>query len=200
VANGGAASNAYFAAIPSDTSGNWPVNDCGACIEITGSNGSKIIATVIDECPTNGGQNPHCTESNHLDLSTSAFGATMVRAGSTNTGGDPAGGSWRFIACPITNDIVVHFNNGYTGDIYIENLVFPIASATATVGQKATVLTQSPYGYWSGSGINSFIGAKLTLTDVEGHTVTGVVPSNASSNTTGVDIGVQFPSPGSCAL
>jgi hypothetical protein len=76
IANSGAAKNTYFAAIPSLTSGVWPTNDCGACIEFTGSNGTKVIATIIDECPTNGGMNPHCTEADHLDLSTSLFGAS----------------------------------------------------------------------------------------------------------------------------
>jgi expansin len=194
IANSGAAKNTYFAAIPSDTSGVWPTNDCGACIEFIGSNGTKVIATIIDECPTNGGMNPHCTEANHLDLSTSLFGATMVPAGQSNTGGDPSGGSWKFIACPITTDIVVHFNNGYTGDIYIENMVFPVQSATA----NGYAMTQSTYGYWSASGVNDLRGATLVLTDTEGHTVTGTVPS--ADNTTGASIGVQFPSPGTCSL
>jgi len=203
------ASNTYFAAIPSNTSGVWPVNDCGACIVMTGSNGTKAIATIIDECPTTGDPaadlNPHCTETNHLDLSTSLFGATMVASGTTNSGGDPSGGSWQFIACPITGDIVVHFNAGYTGDIYIENTVFPVASGTVTPVSNgkagaSQVLVQSQYGYWMASGVNDFVGAALELTDVEGHTVTGTVPSGASSTTTGVSIGVQFPSPGSCPL
>ncbi len=195
-ANTSPASNTYFAAIPSDTSGNWPFSSCGACIEFTGSNGTKVIATIIDECPTNGGQNPHCLETNHLDLSTSLFGATMVPSGQANTGGDPSGGSWKYIACPITNHIMVHFNNGYTGQIYIQNAIFPVKSGTA----NNSALTQSTYGYWSASGVSEMRGASLVLTDIEGHTVTGTIPSGASATATAVDIGVQFPSPGSCPL
>ena len=155
IANSGAAKDTYFAAIPSATNAVWPMADCGACIEFTGSNGVKVIATIIDECPTNNNMNPHCTETNHLDLSTSLFGATMVPVGGVNNGGDLSGGSWTFIACPITTDIVIHFNNGYTGDIYIQNMVFPVASATA----NGHAMTQSTYGYWSTSGLHTRRGA-----------------------------------------
>jgi expansin (peptidoglycan-binding protein) len=190
VANSGAAKNTYFAAFPGNGAG-WPVGNCGACIEFIGSNGNKVIATIIDECPT--GSNPHCTEQNHLDLSTALFGDTMVPQGQGNNGGDPGGGSWKFIACPITTDIMIRFNNGYMGQIYIQNTIYPVKSATAN-GQT---LTQSQYGYWGG-GPNNLAGATLKLTDVEGHVVSGTVPG--SDNTTGASIGVQFLSPGTCSL
>jgi hypothetical protein len=123
----------------------------------------------------------------------------MVASGGTNNGGDLSGGSWSYIACPITTDIMIRFNNEYAGQIYIQNTVFPVATATATPSGSttATALTQSTYGYWSAQSINSLAGAKLTLTDVEGHTVTGTIP--ASDNTTGASLGVQFPSPGTCS-
>jgi hypothetical protein len=195
-ANTSPAKNTYFAAIPSDTLGNWPVSSCGACIEVTGSNGTKVIATVIDECPTTNGNNKPCLDVNHLDLSTALFGATMVAAGQPNNGGNLSGGSWKYIACPISNNIMVHFNNGYTGDIYIQNMIFPVKSGTA----NGHALTQSTYGYWSASGVNDMRGATLVLTDVEGHIVQGTIPSGAGTTATAIDIGVQFPSPGSCAL
>jgi hypothetical protein len=192
IANSGAAKDTYFVAIPGASTSTWPVGSCGACIEFDGSNGTKVIATIVDECPTS--SNPHCSEANHLDLSTSLFGATMVASGQPNNGGDPSGGSWKYIACPITTDIVVRYNNGYQGQIYIQNAIFPIQSAKA----NGNVLTQSAYGYWSTSALNDLAGTTLVLTDVEGHTVTGTVP--ASDGTTGASIGVQFPSPGTCSL
>ena len=79
------------------------------------------------------------------------------------------------------------FNNEYTGQIYIQNMVYPVASATA----NGVEMTQSTNGYWSASSINSLQGATLKLTDVEGHVVTGTVPQ--SDDTTGASIGVQFP-------
>jgi hypothetical protein len=194
IASSGGASNTYFAAIPSATSGVWPMADCGACILFTGSNGTKVIATIIDECPTNGGMNPHCTETNHLDLSTSLFGATMVPAMGTNTGGDPSGGTWEFIACPITTNIIIRFNNEYYGQIYFQNVVFPVQAATA----NGNVMTESAYGTWSTSALNDLRGATVVLTDPQGDTVTGIVPS--SDDWTGASLGVQFPSPGICPL
>jgi hypothetical protein len=191
IANSGAARDSYFAAIPGGGGTTWPYTDCGACIEFTGSNGAKVIATIIDECPTP--SNPICTETNHLDLSTSLFGATMVASGQTNTGGDPSGGSWQFIACPITTDIMVRFNNNYMGQIYIQNTVYPVASAKA----DGMPLTASAYGYWGG-GPNNLAGTTLELTDVEGHTVSGTVPS--SDDGTGASLGTQFPYPGTCPL
>jgi hypothetical protein len=118
----------------------------------------------------------------------------MVAAGKPNNGGNLSGGSWEFIACPIETDIVVHFNNGYTGDIYIENMVFPVKTATA----NGHAMTQSTYGYWSAPQVNDLRGATLVLSDVEGDTVTGTVPQ--ADDTTGASIGVQFPSPGTCSL
>jgi hypothetical protein len=88
---------------------------------------------------------------------------------------------------------MIRFNNGYKGQIYIQNTVFPVKTATA----NGTALTQSPYGYWGGS-LNNLAGATLVLTDVEGHVVSGTVPSN--DNTTGASLGVQFLSPGTCPL
>jgi hypothetical protein len=190
VANDSPAKNTYFAAFPGNGT-SWTVGNCGACIEFTGSNGNKVIATIIDECPT--GSNPLCTQAGHLDLSTALFADTMVNSGGANNGGDPGGGSWQFIACPITTDIMIRFNNEYMGQIYIQNTIFPVKTATA----NGAALTQSPYGYWGG-GPNNLAGTTLTLTDVEGHVVSGTVPG--SDNTTGASLGVQFPSPGTCPL
>jgi hypothetical protein len=190
IANTGGAKNTYFAAMPSDSAGNWPHENCGACVVVTGKNGAKVIATLIDECPTIGGANTPCTQANHLDLGTDAFAATEIPAGQPNNGGDELG-SWHFIACPVTGDIVTLFNNGYKGQIYIQNMVFPIASGTA----NGKALTQSQYAYWEASGINDLSGATLKLTDVLGHTITGTV-----STTNGGSLGVQFPSPGNCPV
>src|SRR4029079_3725505 len=50
IASLSAASATYFAAVPG-TNGFDSKSHCGECIEVTGQNGTKIIATVIDECP-----------------------------------------------------------------------------------------------------------------------------------------------------
>ncbi|HEX4448966.1 MAG TPA: RlpA-like double-psi beta-barrel domain-containing protein [Polyangiaceae bacterium] len=190
LANTGGAKNTYFAAMPSDTAGNWPMANCGACVVVTGQNGAKAIATLIDECPITGGSNSPCTEGNHLDLSAALFASTEIAAGKPNNGGDDPG-SWHFIACPITTDIVTLFNNSYSGQIYIQNMIYPIASGTA----NGKAMTQSQYAYWEAAGLNDFKGVTLKLTDVLGHTITGTV-----SNTDGGSLGAQFPSPGNCPV
>jgi hypothetical protein len=189
VANSGAAKNTYFAAIPGADNTSWPFNDCGACIEVTGSNGQKVIATIIDECPIN--SNSACASTNHLDLSTSLFGAVFGQG--TQSGGGNLPGSWKFIACPVTGDIMVVFNSA--GQIYIQNTVYPVKSATA----NGTPLTQGSGAFWEAKGvISNLAGMTLTLTDVEGHIVSAVVPAPGAA--TGVSLGVQFLSPGTCPL
>ena len=50
----------YFAAIPGNN-GFDSKGHCGDCVQITGQNGTMIIATIIDECPYgNDGGNTIC--------------------------------------------------------------------------------------------------------------------------------------------
>jgi hypothetical protein len=176
IASDGLASATYFAAIPG-ASGFDSVGDCGMCVEII--NGTrKIIATVIDECPTDNGQNPLCAQAGHLDLSYAAWQALGYSVG------DPSGTTWAAVECPVTGNIVVTVNA--QGQVYFQNVAFPVASVTSAGSQA----TQSPYGYWS--NVSS---GQVTLTDNLGDTVTGEVPAN------GGDIGVQFPTaPAACML
>jgi hypothetical protein len=179
IAATGLAESTYFAAIPSSNNFNT-VNDCGACVEVT--NGSKkIIATIIDECPTDNGENPACTQTAHLDLSHQAWQDLGYSAG------NPSGTTWRFVACPVTGNIQALPKSGNADQVYLQNTLFPITSVTIA-GKAATHLF---YGAWSLNGTNA-AGATLTMTDVEGHVVTARIPSG------GGDIGVQFPSPGPC--
>ena len=65
----------YFAAIPGNN-GFDSKGHCGDCVQITGQNGTMIIATIIDECPYGSdGGNTICgaNPNGHLDLSKSAF-------------------------------------------------------------------------------------------------------------------------------
>ncbi len=97
IANTSPATDTYFAAIPGASPGNFDtVTDCGACVEITGQNGKKIVATVIDECPLS--SNPLCTNG-HLDLSTQAFDQLGYSTG------NPSGTSLKFVACPVAGNI-----------------------------------------------------------------------------------------------
>ena len=142
-ANTSPASNTYFAAIPglaspspnqSIASTFNTVTDCGACIEITGANGKKIVATVIDECPIS--SNSACASTGHLDLSTQAFDQLGY------TVGNPTNTTWKFVPCPITTSIVAMPNGSASNNQwYFENSVYPI---TAVNGQGPT-----QFGYFS---------------------------------------------------
>jgi expansin (peptidoglycan-binding protein) len=157
----------YFAAYKDDDSMN-PMN-CGLCAEISYA-GRSIVATIVDDCAT-------CNDVGHLDLSMSAADAL----GLTQMKGDPTSGvTWTSVSCPVSGDIVASFNNGYTGQVYFQNVVFPVASA-AVGGNRAMFA----YGYWDFGG--QVGGQSVTLTDALGHTVSGTIPSNGGS------IGVQFP-------
>ncbi len=170
VASTAPAKSTYFAAIPGMSSSHFDtVTDCGACVEITGMNGSKIVATVVDECPAD--TNPKCV-AGHLDLSTQAFDALGYGSG------DPTGTTWRFVACPVTGTIVTVPNGN--NQFYFQDAVYPIAQVN---GQGPT-----NYGYF-----NVAPGAVSITSTVVGLTIHGTIPGSV-----GGDTGAQFAAPSSC--
>jgi hypothetical protein len=177
-ANTGLAKSTYFAAIPGDSNGGFSnVVHCGECAELTNpGSGHSVIVTIIDECPVNGGQNSPCASAGHLDVSMQAFNALDYSIG------DPSGTTWKSVPCPVTGTIKAVLNAGIASQVYFQNMVYPLKSVSNA--------TQSQYGYWQFSGGGA--GGPAALTDVEGHTVTATIPSG------GGDMGVQFPSPGTC--
>jgi expansin (peptidoglycan-binding protein) len=173
IASASPASNTYFVAIPGQSSSNFDtVNDCGACVEIT-NGGSKIIATVVDECPTSG--NPACTPG-HLDLSTQAFNALHYSVG------NPSGTTWKFIACPITGNIQAVPKSGNSNQVFFQNSIYPIVAVSGGMHLS--------YGAWQVNG--NAAGLTVTLTDSIGQNLQVTIPGG------GGDTGKQFPSPGVC--
>jgi hypothetical protein len=159
----------YFVAFPVGTFGQGKF--CGMCVDVT-FGGKTITATVIDECAT-------CPTAGHLDLSLSAAAALGIGQGST--AGDVTNGvTWKSVDCPVMNDIVSVYNNGQAGQIYFQNVTFPVASATAG-GHTATQRT----GFWDFGA--SVAGQAVTLTDTVGHSINGTIHSNGGS------IDAQFP-------
>lgn len=162
----------YFAAVP-----NWGKGEyCGLCLSITYQS-KTIVATVIDNCASCG--------SGQVDLSPSAGAALGMGTGTGQTE-NPTGVTWKSVACPVgTGPIVAGYNGDYSGQIYFQNVAFPVASAYATFGgTKHTA--QLTNGMWD-FGEALYPGDSITLTDTLGHTVTGKIGSN------GAGIGVQFP-------
>jgi hypothetical protein len=164
------AKSTYFAAIPGASSSRFDtVTACGACVEITGMNGSKIIATVIDECPMD--SNPKCGPG-HLDLSTQAFDALGYGSG------DPTGTTWSFVPCPVTGNIVAVPNGN--NQFYFQNAAYPVAQVN---GQGPT-----NYGYF-----NVAPGSVTLTSTVGGQTIHGTISSPGGGET-----GAQFTRPSGC--
>jgi expansin (peptidoglycan-binding protein) len=162
----------YFAAFPVGTFGQGKY--CGMCVDVTWM-GKTITATIVDECAT-------CTTAGHIDLSLSAAVALGLGQGTT-TGDAKTGVTWKAVDCPITGNIVAVFNGTNTNSqqIYFQNVVFPVAAATA-----GTHVATQAFGYWDfGAAV---AGQTVTLTDTVGHVVMGTIPS-----TSGGSVGVQFP-------
>jgi hypothetical protein len=133
----------------------------------------SIRATIVDECAT-------CPTNGHIDLSLTAAVALGLGQG-TATGDATSGVTWKAVDCPATGDIVGVYNNTYSGQIYFQNVVFPVAKATAG-GHTGT----QAFGYWDFG--TSVAGQSVTLTDTLGHVVTGTIPSAS-----GGSVGAQFP-------
>jgi hypothetical protein len=170
----------YFAAIPSASSMNFDTSKyCGACVQAT-YQGKSIIATIIDACPTDGGQNAPCAnnKTGHLDLSLPA--ANALGFGTSF----PTGTTWSFVPCPVMGSVVVRIKPGNTDQVYIENEVLPIATVRVN-GQNATRLF---YGAWQLPG--NAAGQTLMLTDISGRTITVQVNGGEGQN---VMSGQQFP-------
>jgi len=175
------ANKQYFVAIPGTNSTDFNTSDrCGACVELTGQNGAKIIATVTDECPENSNAPCAANPSGHLDVSYPAFSQLGFSVG------NPSGTTWKFVKCPITGSVIVRIKPNDAGRVYIENTILPIKSVQ--VGGNAA--TREPYGCWTSS--RRIAGSTLVITDYSDRSITYTVPSSLAQDTD-QSTGLQFP-------
>jgi expansin (peptidoglycan-binding protein) len=174
------ASATYFAAIPGQN-GFDSKSHCGECVQITGQNGTVIIATVIDECPYGSdGGNSACAANagGHLDLSKAAFDRLGYPVG------NPNGTNWKFVPCPVSGNVKVRFKSGNNNEFFVENVITPIAS----VSVNGTGASRQSYGAWHvGSAIST--PATLDLKDMAGRSLTVTLNGGTSNQ----DTGKQFP-------
>jgi hypothetical protein len=183
ISNTAPASNQYFVAIPSNSNTDFNTSQyCGACVELTGQNGTKIVATVIDSCPRTGPvQNPRCTDG-HLDVSKTAFD----RLGFSR--GDPMNTTWRFVPCPVGNmKINTRMKSGNNNEFFVEGGI----TAVTSVSVNGTMATRTSYGAWH---INSAVpsGAMLTITDRGGSGRASLTVPLNNASTSNQDTGQQF--------
>jgi expansin (peptidoglycan-binding protein) len=183
IANTSPASNTYYVAIPGQN-GFDSKTKCGACVKITGQNGTSLIATIIDECPygSDGGNSACAANPNgHLDVAKTAFDKLGYSVG------NPSGTNWSYVPCPVTGNVKVRVKPSTPTELFIENTVTAIQSVTMS-GQGGT---RTSYGTWRFGG-NIPGGAQLSITDIAGRTINVTLPSNSQG--TNQDVGQQFPS------
>jgi expansin (peptidoglycan-binding protein) len=182
IASTSPAANTYFVAIPG-TSGFNTSGNCGACVEITGQNGTNIIATIIDECPYGSdGNNTACgnNPNGHLDVAKTAFDKLGYSVG------NPTGTNWKFVPCPVSGNVKVRVKPSTPNEMFIENVVTSIKSVT----MNGSGGSRTSYGTWH-FGNNIPGGAQLSITDSYGRTINVTLPSNSAGNDQ--DVGAQFP-------
>jgi expansin (peptidoglycan-binding protein) len=175
------ASATYFAAVPGQNSFDSKTH-CGECVQITGQNGTTIIATVIDECPYGSdGGNSACAANagGHLDLSKAAFDRLGYPTGNPNNT------NWKYIPCPVSGNVKVRFKVGNeNNEFFVENVITPIA----TVSVNGTNAVRQKYGAWHIDG-SIAKPATLNLTDMAGRSLSVTLNSGTSNQ----DTGRQFP-------
>jgi hypothetical protein len=177
----------YFAAV---SSGDFAAaQTCGACVEVSRDDGRKVVATVVDECPST--LDPKCVLG-HINLSQAAFqqigslGEGFLGKGNTNQPQRPTVGliSWRYVPCPVTGNAFARIKAGTQNEIYFENLVGPIRG----VIMKGFGALQ-PYNAWR-FGNNVAVGNDVFVTDIDGSEISFTVASAVQN--LDQDIGRQF--------
>lgn len=146
VATGG---GRYFAAL--NTADYAAAATCGACVEITRDGTRKVVATVVDQCPT--ATNPGCT-AGHIDLSEAAFAQLGdPNEGYLGTGNGGAVGviSWRYVPCPTLENVAVRLKepgNAWWNQLLIVGHRHPIALVETRVGGAWVRAVRQDYNYW----------------------------------------------------
>lgn len=154
-------SNGLYAALPSSEWDNGAA--CGEYLDITGPNGHKVRAEVVDQCP-------QC-EDGHVDLSQGAFSKLApLPAGeipvSYHTAANP----------PLPAPLAVRLKEGSSAN-WLALLPMNTGNPLSSVQVKNSsggwdTLTEDGYGYWiaqQGEGPGPFT---VKLTDTQGHTAT----------------------------
>lgn len=158
---------------------NWASGaNCGACVQITGPDGNKIKAMVVDQCP---GCGP-----NHMDLFPDAFAKLA----------DPSKGvipiSWDIVSCGITSPIVLKNKEGtskYWFSMQVMNSNVPVSKLEVSTdgGKTWKSTTRKEYNFFeqsSGFGTDS-VDVKVTSAKGGSIVVKGVSIAAGSTKTAG---------------
>lgn len=132
---------------------------CGACLAITGPNGS-ITVRVVDRCPG-------CAPGD-VDLSERAFAAIAP----LERGRVPI--TWRVVPCAVDGPMRYRFKEGsseYWVGIQVRNHRMPIAKLEAEVNGSFREIPRESYNYFVQAGGLGPGPYRLRLTDIEGEVV-----------------------------
>ena len=143
---------------------------CGACVEVTRDDGKQVVVTIVDQCPG--------CQAGHIDLSEQAFsqiGATSEGYLGTGNGGAVGVISWRYVACPVTEDVSYVLKdptNQYWNQILVQEHRYAIDKVEVQVsGQWVSAVRQS-YNYWqAGTGDIGMPPYQVRVTDINGDVI-----------------------------
>ena len=158
---------------------NWDDGaNCGVCVSVTGPDGNKIKAMVVDQCP---GCGP-----NHLDLYPEAFAELA----------EPSKGvinvSWDVVSCGITSPIVLKNKEGtskFWFSMQVMNSNVPVSKLEVSTdgGSSWKSTTRKEYNYFenpAGFGADT-VDVKVTSDGGESIVVKGVSIAPTTTKTAG---------------
>jgi expansin len=133
---------------------------CGACAEVTGPKGGKVIVTIIDQCP-------EC-KMGDIDLSPEAFDYLAPRIdGRIKI-------SWKLVPCPLSSPVQLYIKEGssqYWCAVQVRNHRNKIEKLEYWNGSAYVALPRQDFNYFladKGLGVGPF---KFRITDVYGNTI-----------------------------
>jgi expansin (peptidoglycan-binding protein) len=158
----------YFGAMDATDYANAAV--CGACVEITRDNGKQVVVTIVDQCPG--------CQAGHIDLSEQAFsqiGSTSEGYLGTGNGGAVGVISWRYVACPVTEDVSYVLKdptNQYWNQILVQGHRYAIDKVEVQVSGQWVAAVRQSYNYWqAGSGDIGTPPYQVRVTDINGDVI-----------------------------
>jgi expansin (peptidoglycan-binding protein) len=159
---------------------------CGACAEITRDGSRKVVVTIVDQCPT--GTNSVC-KAGHIDLSWHAFqqlGTFSEGYLGTGNGGAAGSISWRYVPCPVTENVSLVVKQPNTGpstfnQVLVQGHRAPLTKVEVSIGGNFVNAVRQSYNYWD-PGTWPAGTYTVRATDTAGDQITGTIDLGKSGD------------------